>query len=516
MKTPLKVLIIEDSEFDTIMLVNVLRQAGYEPVYKRVETADDMREALAQGGWDLVISDYTMPRFSMWDALEIIKNSSLDIPFLIVSGGIGEDTAVSAMKAGAHDYIMKGNLSRLGPAVARELRDAATRAAKKRAEEALRESELRYRLLWETSTDAVVLLDLSYQIQFASPAVYTVFGYQPAEILGKNVSILHPENKFLTLESDPAPSQNQVIETNETNVSTKKILPWQTIGFRKNGSQIDIEIASSRMELHGKTMLVEFIRDITFRKKIEEELRRTQEQFRLAREIQQRLFPKNAPELPGFDIAGVSYPAEETGGDYYDFLNLFGSGLGIVIGDVTGHGIGPALLMAETRAYLRLLSQYRDDPGDILTRANRILAEDVGSERFVTLFFAKLDPQKSLLSYVNAGHPKGYIFDFAGQVKRILPRTNIPLGFNSDTRYIVSEDIKLEHGDLILLVTDGVEETTSPDNQFFGDSQMLKVVESCRQLPAAEIVRTLFHKAVEFSKGAPRIDDFTAVVVKVL
>src|SRR6185369_7353340 len=109
------------------------------------------------------------------------------------------------------------------------------------------------------------------------------------------------------------------------------------------------------------------------RKRAEEELLETQEQFRVAREIQQRLFPKSSPPAGPFDIAGASYPAEATGGDYYDYLPMVDGCVGIVVADVTGHGVGPALLMAETRAYLRTLAVNATDVGEILMRANQVL-----------------------------------------------------------------------------------------------------------------------------------------------
>ena len=118
MNTPLRVLIVEDSESDAGLIVRRLQQAGYDLVHERVETAGDMRTALAQPDWDIVIADYQMPQFSAPAALEILKESGRDLPFIIVSGTIGEEKAVAMMKAGAHDYVMKHNLARLVPAVA--------------------------------------------------------------------------------------------------------------------------------------------------------------------------------------------------------------------------------------------------------------------------------------------------------------------------------------------------------------------------------------------------------------
>ncbi|MFQ5885089.1 MAG: response regulator, partial [Thermoplasmata archaeon] len=117
MGTPLRLLLIEDLENDALSLLRVLRKGGCDPTFERVDTREGMKEALENGTWDIIISDYMMPRFSGPDALELSKETGLDVPFIVVSGKIGEETAVEVMKAGAHDYIMKHNLTRLVPAV---------------------------------------------------------------------------------------------------------------------------------------------------------------------------------------------------------------------------------------------------------------------------------------------------------------------------------------------------------------------------------------------------------------
>ena len=133
----LNVLLVEDSESDAALVVRTLRKAGYDVREERVETSDDMRSALHRQGWDVVICDYHMPKFSAQAALALAQQTGKELPFIVVSGAMGEDVAVAMMKAGAHDYLMKDKLARLAPAVARELRDAETRRERKRAEEAL-------------------------------------------------------------------------------------------------------------------------------------------------------------------------------------------------------------------------------------------------------------------------------------------------------------------------------------------------------------------------------------------
>lgn len=137
MGIPIRVLTVEDSEDDTLLLLREFRRGGYEPIYRRVETREELEDALATQTWDIVISDYTLPKFSGLMALEVVQSQKLDLPFIIVSGNVGEEIAVDAMKAGAHDYLMKDNLTRLIPAVERELRETEVRWARKRAEQAV-------------------------------------------------------------------------------------------------------------------------------------------------------------------------------------------------------------------------------------------------------------------------------------------------------------------------------------------------------------------------------------------
>ena len=137
MKKALRVLIVEDSEDDALLLVRLLRKGGYDPEHQRVDTAEAMAEALGSSAWDLVISDYSMPAFDGLKAFKLMRKHGADLPFIIVSGVIGEDVAVQAMKAGVHDYLLKDNLKRLLPAVERELREAGERRKRKEAERAL-------------------------------------------------------------------------------------------------------------------------------------------------------------------------------------------------------------------------------------------------------------------------------------------------------------------------------------------------------------------------------------------
>ena len=509
MKQPLRVLVVEDSEFDAKMLVRLLDRGGCATAYERVQTADDMARALTEKEWDLVLSDYNLPGFNATLALQLLQATKLDIPFIIVSGGIGEDIAVAAMKSGASDYLMKGNLARLVPAVERELRDAAVRKARRKAESELRESEQRYRVLWETATDAILLMDTRSQIVFANPAVQNIFGYAPQELVGLNFAKLLPEK--LRGQSDTA-----FVRKDGQVVTTAQRRTLETAGLKKDGSEVLLELAFNDLELGGERFFVAFIRDITERERNRRELLEHAEQFRVAREIQSHLFPKASPQLPGFDIAGASFPAAAAGGDYFDFMPMADGGLGLVVGDVTGHGIGPALLMAETRAYVRIAALNRAEPAEVLTRTNVALADDIGSERFVTLFLGRLDAAERRLTYVSAGHPPGYLLAPDGSVRTELRRTGVPLGMRANTEYRPGAPLQLQPGEIALLLTDGIEEAMGPGEEMFGTDRMLAVLRANRDQPAAKIVDALYLAVREFCKGTEQQDDVTVIVLKVL
>ena len=196
MGVPLKVLVVEDSENDTLLLARELRRGGYDPLYRRVETAAEMEAALAEDDWELVVSDHSMPRFSSLAALELLRSRGfVDLPFIIVSGQIGEDAAVEAMKSGAQDYIMKSNPARLVSAIERELREAEVRRKRRQAEKALQKSEERFRSLVQYASDIIVVIDAEGRILYESPAVERILGYAPGERIGKKAfDLVHPDD----------------------------------------------------------------------------------------------------------------------------------------------------------------------------------------------------------------------------------------------------------------------------------------------------------------------------------
>ena len=188
--TPLRVLLVEDSADDAYLLERYLHRAGYSPFLRRVETAQDMRDALADNeGWNVILADYTLPTFSAPAALEVLKSVGRDIPFITMSGAVDEATAVAAMRAGAHDYIAKQNLVRLVPAIEREMKEAKGRRLKRDAEAALRFSEQRFHGLVEAMPLALLISEPGGRIVYANDGVERLLGYKREQFENGSVTL---------------------------------------------------------------------------------------------------------------------------------------------------------------------------------------------------------------------------------------------------------------------------------------------------------------------------------------
>jgi PAS domain S-box-containing protein len=260
--------VIEDSDDDTALLLRELRRGGYDLTWVRVETAEGLRAALAREPWDVVLSDYSLPQFNAPAALEIVREGGYDLPFIIISGTIDETNAVTALKAGAHDFLTKGRLSRLLPALERELREARERRARRLAERALQESEARYRHLVETSPDAIVLTDMVGTIMLCNQQAARLFSDAPASTLvGVSAATLIDLADY----DRAALRYRQLLEEGSVHNLEFNLL-------RDDGSGFPAEISVSVVvDAEGRpTNLVAVIRDVTARKALEAQFMQAQ------------------------------------------------------------------------------------------------------------------------------------------------------------------------------------------------------------------------------------------------
>ena len=272
MRTPLRVLIVEDSEEDTLLIVRELKRGAFDPVYERVETAESMKAALSTKTWDLILADYSMPHFSGLEALKLSKENGLDLPFIIVSGSIGEDVAVEAMKSGAHDYLMKNNLTRLIPAIEQELREAEVRRKLKHSEKALQEAEKRYRQVVEDATEIIYAVDEKGNFTYGNPAGLKVTGYSPEELRKLNFAdLVLPEHRERLMDIYSNQFRQRI-------PATYVEFPF----FNKAGKIIWFGQNTSLVIEDGRVAGFHIIaRDITERKRTEEALQESEEKYRL-------------------------------------------------------------------------------------------------------------------------------------------------------------------------------------------------------------------------------------------
>ncbi len=636
MGKPIRVLIVEDSEDDALLLVFELRRGNYAPVSQRVETVEAMRKALKEESWDLVISDYVLPGFSGLEALRLVRESGLDLPFIIVSGKIGEDTAVSAMKEGANDYLIKGNTSRLIPAIEREMQEAEVRRKRREAEAALVRSERRYKRLVSAVTDYIytVTIDNGSAVRTShGPGCLSVTGYSHEEYVknpflwyqmiyeedrpavtsmaeelraGKDVPSLehrirHKDGSLRWVINTVVPrygEQGELIAYDGliSDISERKqaeeSLKLQSAALEaaanaivitdSRGIIISANQAFTRMtgytpedsvgrdlgflksDLHGPEFyqqlrqtiaagevwqgeminrrkdgtlypeeqtitpvidddgsIKNFIcikQDITERKLTEQALMQNTsmlKEMEIAKQIQLSLLPPSPPSLPGIECAGSCVPATHIGGDYYDILP-HGDELDLVIADVSGHSVGAALIMVETRSVLRAQLGSLHGPAEVVSALNELLYDDLNkAELFITMSFISYHIPTGRLSYTNAGHPPPLLYRPGEDRFFELDAEGLILGVQRGVAFH-EPTLQVEEGDLLLLYTDGITEAESGSGELFGTDRLREILAREHKRAAAGVIAAVMDAVRAFSGSATFNDDISMLLLKFL
>lgn len=353
----------------------------------------------------------------------------------------------------------------------------------------------------EQIADGVVLTNKHGIIEYVNPAFEMTTGYCSQEVLNQTPRILksglHDADFYRQL-------WNQLLDGRR--------FQGTIINRKKTGELYWAEqtITPIHDETGNLTHFFSVMQDVT-------ELRKQQEQdvqLRLARKVQQQFY-RAAPAVAGFDLAAAAYPAQETGGDYFDFIAMPHGNLVIAVGDVEGHGFGSALVMAMTRAYLRSFAAMGLEIEQILTQVNRMLVNDLGNHSFVTLGLASLDVRNRTLTYASAGHVPGYVLSRSGTVDSTLESTGPPLGLFADSRFTRHPAISLQAGQIMMLLTDGITESTGSDGAEFGASRAIEYLAAHPQDSAHQLVDGLYHTARGFAANQHQHDDITSVVLKV-
>ena len=368
-----------------------------------------------------------------------------------------------------------------------------------RAERALRKNEQKYRRIVETTDQGFLLLDQQFRIADVNEAFCRMVGHPPAAILGRSPLSFAGDDfrRFLAAnQDDPLAYRLRAIE------GTLLAKSGRTVSVRIHGDVLQDD--------DGRGIgFMYFITDITPQKR----------SLQLAAEVQRNLLPKRSPRLVGIDLAGRTLSCEEIGGDYFDYLPSRGcaaSHLDIAVGDVSGHGVEAALLMATSRALLR--SQARSDAcrplSAVVTALNRQLALDVSdSGRFMALFYLRIDLETRLLRWVRAGHPAALFFDPRAETFRELGGRGLALGVSSDWAYTEETGRQAKEG-ILAIATDGLWEARDKQQRPYGQKRFRDVLRRHAALGAEAIIDKVYADLAEYSLGVLREDDITLVIVK--
>ncbi len=247
------------------------------------------------------------------------------------------------------------------------------------------------------------------------------------------------------------------------------------------------------------------------------ERERLKKELEIASKVQLSLLPKEHPKLEGYDIYGISIPAKEAGGDYYDFVNLSGKNLGIAIGDVSGKGVGAAIYMTLTKGILQAHAEENTSPAKVLSKVNKLLFKTIEKNSFVSMFYSILDYENNILHYSRAGHNPGIYSSFSDKTTKLLKSKGMALGLEEGsifTNTLVEDEIKLNPGDMIVLYTDGFTEAMNSKLEEFGEARFLDVIKRNEDRSAKELIEKILHDVNKFVEGFPQHDDMTIVVLK--
>ena len=367
------------------------------------------------------------------------------------------------------------------------------------AEEKLRKSEEKYRRIVETAGEGFLLMDDSFRVVDMNSAYAHMFNCDRSDVIGQQPFNMEPgEFQRLWLAGDKRDSSECYEFEFEVTTSEDHKVP---ILVHAN------TLSSDRNEKIGN---MAFVTDMTAQKKA----------LQLAAEVQKGLLPETVPLIEGLDIAGKSIPCEEVGGDYFDYItrSIDGtSNLSVIIGDITGHGVDSALLMASARAFLRMRASQPGSITDIVVAMNQHLTGDMAkSGRFMTLFYLSIEQGNNRLDWVRAGHDPALLYDpFHAQFQE-LKGPGLALGIDEDYPYQQQRLDDLAPNQILLLTTDGICEGCNQDGEMFGKERLQNIVRNSSAESAENILNHILQEFARFRRGEAIADDITLVVVKIV
>ncbi|MEC4748271.1 PAS domain S-box protein [Methylomicrobium sp. Wu6] len=389
--------------------------------------------------------------------------------------------------------------------------------AKKQFEDALIESEKRIRMIIESALNAIVIMDSYGIIRDWNRQAEQIFGWRRDEAIGRRLDELIIPERFRKahrlgldnfLRGGNGSILNRVIEQP---------------ALRQNGSEFPIELSISPLRVGNAFIFSGFIHDISARKAAEQQIRQAQvklaiarNEIDIARKIQATLSPSTPIKNVHFEVTGRCLSADQVGGDYYDYFYRGGHHLDMVIADVSGHSIGPALFMVETRSAIRANAGGAESPAPILELLNRFLFEDLNrSDFFITLFYLQYDIDNRLIRYANAGHPPPLLYQRRRNACRRLDADGLIVGVHRQVHF-EEKSLPMEPGDIILFYTDGLTEAESDQDNFFGIDRLENLLLDHCQDASDTMIIAILDGLKQFCRTDSFKDDITLMVFKCL
>lgn len=374
--------------------------------------------------------------------------------------------------------------------------------------------EHRFRQAVESAPNAIVMVNKSGTIEMVNSQTERSFGYSRTELIGQPIEILVPE-RF----------RNAHIGYRQAYLAAPVSRPMgmgrELYGLRKDRTEFPVEIGLSLIDSEEETLVLSTIVEITARKAAEQQIREAQinlaiaqSEIKIAQRIQASLSPSVPIKSAHFEVTGYCLPADQVGGDYFDYFYRNEDHLDMVIADVSGHSIGPALFMVETRSAIRTQASGSATPAETLKALNSFLFEDLDrSDYFITLFYLQYDIAFQQLSFANAGHPPALLLRSSQSECRQLDAEGLILGVNKNVIF-EERNVTLSQGDLILLYTDGLTEAENPHGEFFGLKRVNDIlVQHAQQSPQA-IIELLLEQLERFCCRESFSDDITLLIFK--
>jgi PAS domain S-box-containing protein len=498
----LRILSLEDDPKDVELIQALLEAEKIVCELRRVETRATFVAALEQGKVDVILADYTLPSFDGMSALKLAKQKCPHVPFIFVSGTLGEEVAIEALKVGATDYVLKTRLSRIVPAVQRALREAKERIELSDSEEALRRSETYLAEAQKLSHTGSFGWDLSSGEIYWSQETFRIFEYPPkAEVtMEMVVERTHPEDRSAVRRFMEGASRERM----EFDLEHRLLMPDGSVKYLR----IVGRPSSDGLEFVGA------VTDITAAKQAEVATRdkaRLDHELEIASQIQQTLLPKSLPDLANVSVAGSMFPCHSVGGDCFDVISLENGRLGFFVADVAGKGISAALLATLLQGVFFTTAAMDLSLPDVFSRVNEYLSDRTAEGRYATAFYGVLDASGGF-EYVNAGHVSPLMVRQSGAVEE-LGSCNFPVGMFGRAKY-ESATVKFDPGDFLLIYSDGVSDAVNKEGDLFEETRLREIIGEFKGEMAREFAAAIWEALKTFTGGAPQCDDITLLVVQ--